>query len=224
MDGLLRAGGLRHHASSTISTPQVNVVLRGLNINGTGADNGILMTSSGSTLSVENCVISAFVSSAIALESLASVRIVDSILRANGSSGGSGVYADLGTSVTITGTKIFGSFFGVYVAGSATTFSIAAIADSNLSTNAHSVYVCANVSGSTAKASVTRSTLASNGSGVRLGNCVGTKVVTVSYNLVTGNTAGFWNEAAGTFETEGNNTLRQNTNNTLGTITTVSGG
>src|SRR5258705_13947862 len=43
----------------TIATPAVNMTLRGLNLNGIGANNGVLMTS-GNRLSVENCVIANF--------------------------------------------------------------------------------------------------------------------------------------------------------------------
>jgi hypothetical protein len=50
----------------------------------------------------------------------------------------------------------------------------------------------------------------------------GTLILTVSYTMVTENTIGFLNGGS-TFESLGNNTVRQNGTDTSGTITVVSG-
>ena len=70
----------------TIATAGINVILRGLNINGTGGSNGVVMTN-GNRLSIENCVISNFSSHGVDVRNGATVRIVDSLIRDNGGNG-----------------------------------------------------------------------------------------------------------------------------------------
>jgi len=67
----------------TIATPSVNVILRGLNINGLGGTNGINM-SAGSSLTVDNCVIANFTGSGIKVDAAGSViRISNTVLSGN---------------------------------------------------------------------------------------------------------------------------------------------
>jgi parallel beta-helix repeat protein len=205
----------------TISTAAVNVILRGLNINGIGATNGVLMTN-GSSLSIENSVISNFGSSGIAIEAPVTVRIVDTMFRDNA---GTGIYLDNGATASISGTKVFGNTYGIYVAvSSGTSTTTAGVADSNMSANYVGVYMCASSAGSTAHASVSRSTLLNNGYGIASNPCAGTHLLTASNNLVTGNSIEGFHNGSGTFESLGNNTLRQNGANTSGAITIVTGG
>ena len=70
----------------TIATPGVNVVLRGLSINGQGGNNGINMTA-GNKLTVENCVISNLAQNGINVNGTVTVRVTDTIVRDNSSVG-----------------------------------------------------------------------------------------------------------------------------------------
>jgi hypothetical protein len=207
----------------TIATIGVNVTIRGLNINGTGGDSGVVMID-GNTLSIENCVISNFpVGSGVDVSTAANVRIVDSLIRDSGT----GVYLRGGATATISGAKILGNSDGVYVDGTAITATIAAISDSIVmgpNGGRSGVYVVAtNVSG-TARMSVTRSTLSNNAYGAFANGAGGVTVLTLSNSMFTGNTtfALYQTGAGSTLESLGNNTVRQNGADTSGTITTVS--
>src|SRR6202162_4518086 len=96
----------------TINTAGINVILRGLNINGTGASYGAFMTN-GNRLWIEDCIISNFYSDGVAVYAPATVRIVDSIIRDSNT----GIYLDTGATATISGVKVLGNLnVGVLVA------------------------------------------------------------------------------------------------------------
>jgi len=61
-------------------------VLRGLNINGQGGNNGINMTA-GNKLTVENCVISNLTQNGINVNVVTTARVTDTIVRDNGGNG-----------------------------------------------------------------------------------------------------------------------------------------
>ena len=88
----------------TIATPGVNVVLRGIAINGQGGNNGISMTA-GNRLTVENCVISNLTQHGINVNTVATVRLTDSIVRDNG---GHGILLQNGAKATITRALLSG--------------------------------------------------------------------------------------------------------------------
>ena len=206
----------------TINTAGINVTLRGLNINGTGASYGVFMTN-GNRLSIEDCIISNFYIDGVAVYAAATVRIVDSIIRDSNT----GIYLDTGATATISGVKVLGNLnVGVLVAGfSASAVTTAAISDSVASGNGYGIYAYG-VAGATARASVTRATSSNNHYGITADSGPGIQVITVSDSLVTGNSqcglCQYSSAGTSTLESLGNNTVRQNTANTLGTITTVS--
>jgi Right handed beta helix region len=208
----------------TIATAGIKVILRGLNINGTGGQKGVFMTD-GASLSIENCVISNFSSQGVDVQAQATVRIVDSIIR---DIGNNGVYLYNGATATISGSKILGnSGVGVILYGGiAGTTTTAAISDTVLSGNFIGVDTFSPTAGSIVQASVTRSEITNGSYGAFSAGGDGTQIMTLSDNLVTGNSyAGLYQiTGAGTtiLESLGNNTVRQNVNNTIGTITTVS--
>jgi hypothetical protein len=109
------------------------------------------------------------------------------------------------------------------VSGVATTSAI--ISDSVLSANSSGVDVEAISNPSSARASMTRSTLSGNSVfGVYVHAISGgTALVTVGSNMVTGNSTGLSVGGAGTatLESIGNNIVRQDTTPVCGTITTV---
>jgi Right handed beta helix region len=207
----------------SIPTPGVNVILRGLSLNSTGAPIGV--AASASKLSIENCLISNFVSAGVTITGSATLQIFDSIIRGSGY----GVIIQDGPTATISGSKFLangntGISVASFAAGTTTT---AAISDSLVSGNHNGVFADAQGVGATARISVTRSTVSNNIFGVITGNGAGTQSAIASNNLVTGNSgAGFYQLGAtgtSTLESLGNNTVRQNGVDTVGTITAVSG-
>ena len=205
----------------TIATASVEVILRGLNINGTGGTNGVLMTN-GAQLSVENCVISNFsqVDGSGVRVSVqdATVRIVDSMVRENYW----GVLAENGANVTIGTSKFLGNTdVGVWVHGTTATTTTVAIGDSVFTNPNSSVLAASNFPGAVVRASVIRSTLSNSTFGPAVDSTGGTATLTISDNLVMGNQIAFFQQGAGaTLESAGNNTIRQNGPG-IGTITPV---
>ena len=201
-----------------IATASVNVTLRGLNINGIGAFNGVRMTN-GARLSIENCVISNFSNNGVYVGTNAVLRISDSLIRDNYE----GVWLESGPTATISGTKLVGNsdIAVVMNGGTASTTTAAAIDDTVVSGSTIAVFAGA-VTGAVVRASITRSTVANNGYGPSVAGGPGTELISIGYSMVTGNTiAGFSQAGAGTIESLGNNIVRQNGAD-IGTITTVS--
>ena len=206
-----------------IATAGVDVVLRGLNINGlggTGGNSGIWMTN-GSSLSIENCVISNFpTGSGVFVSTAVKVRVVDSLFRDNGS----GIYIQNGAKAFIAGVKVIGGAEGISIQGSPSgSTATASISDTVVSGTNFGIYAYAS-NASTVNVSVTRSTSSNNAYGI-MAEGAGT-TITVSNSMVTGNSAyGFYQAASGPpmFRSLGNNTVDQNGANSSGTITVISG-
>ena len=226
----------------TIATAGVNVVLRGLSINGQGGNNGINMTA-GNRLTVENCVISNLSQSGILVNAAATVRVTDSIVRDNA---GFGITLQNGVKATITRALVSGNVsFGLLLYGNTPSTSTLDIADSTVDGNGYGIFAFSKASTAILKLSVRDSRIVSNssvglaaqsdaGAATSLyasNNMVsnnatglaaqgaGAKVIS-SGNTVTGNTGnGFYNSGA-VFESAGNNTVRDNVGN-VGTITVI---
>jgi hypothetical protein len=204
----------------TIATAGVNVTLRGLNINGIGGGNGINMTN-GSRLAVENCVISNFSTHGIFVNAAAKVRVFGSLVRDNASGG---VFAQGGATVDVANSTFTGQgIFAINAEGSvaATTTSLN-VADSVVMGNGFGIGSRA-TNGNT-RATVTRTTISDTVTSALVSfNVSGTSVLTVSDSVVTMNSFGFVQSGgSATFESLGNNVVRQNTNPNQGTITIVS--
>jgi hypothetical protein len=206
----------------TIATPGVNVTLRGLTINGPGGNAGVYMTH-GSRLSVENCVISSLTgttAAAVWVNTAAKVRIIDSLFSNNkfGALLGGGATADIANSKFLR--NMFG---GISVGAPPSGTTTAAVADSVVTGSGVGVGARSQWAAGTARVSVIRTALTNQGAGVRAdSDAGGTAVATVSDSLVTGNTLGLVQQGAGAvLETLGNNTVRKNTTDILGTITAV---
>ena len=227
----------------TIATAGVNVVLRGLSINGQGGNNGISMTA-GNRLTVENCVISNLSQNGISVNTAATVRVTDSIVRDNG---GIGIYLLNGVKATVTRAVVSGNVNnGVYLLGNTPSTSTVDIADSTVDGNFNGIYAQSIVSTAILKLSVRDSRIVGNSNiglvvtssagaaaslyasnnmvannvyGLFVSNA-GAKVIS-SGNTVTGNVgAGFYNSSA-VFESAGNNTVRDNGSANGGTITVI---
>jgi len=227
----------------TIATAGVNVVLRGLSINGQGGNNGINMTA-GNRLTVENCVISNLGQYGISVNTAATVRVTDSIVRDNG---GGGIILQNGVTATITRAVVSGNVgnVGIYLFGNTPSTSTVDIADSTVDGNYYGIYALSTVSTAILKLSVRDSrivgnsnfgllavsyaggaasltasnNMVSNNAYGLIASGAGAKVISTG-NTVTGNTyAGFFNQT-GVFESAGNNTVRDNGPN-VGTFTVI---
>ena len=231
----------------TIATPGVNVVLRGLSINGQGGANGINMTA-GNSLTVENCVISNLVQQGVSVSGVTNVNITDSIVRRNG---GYGILFQNGVKGTITrvvasGHVGFGDN-GVRVQGFvANTTTTANIADSTFDGNGSGVVAFSNNAAAAVKVSVRDSRAVRNADGGLIAfSAVGGAVsLSASNNIVANNINGItaifagakvWASGntvsdnagsglvnnAGLFTSVGNNAIYGNGVNISGAITTV---
>jgi nitrous oxidase accessory protein NosD len=145
------------------------------------------------------------------------LRVVDSIIRDNGS----GILVDGGAQADISRTKIFGNTnYGVQVRalGGMTT---ASITDTVLSQNNYGAHAFSD--GGNARIYLRRVTASRNvAQGVMSESLSGTSVVAVGESLVTANGVGL-NQSGGTaiLRTLGNNHVAENTLDVSGTITTL---
>jgi len=228
----------------TIATAGVNVVLRGLTINGQGGNNGIIMTA-GNRLTVENCVISNLSLSGIIIYSAATVRVTDSIVRDNGAIGisllngvkatitravvsgnvnNSGIYLSGNTpstsTVDIADSTVDGNGYGIYVRSSVNTaILILSVRDSRIGGNSSFGLVAASTAGGAVSLTASNNMVSNNAFGLFVANA-GAKIISAG-NTVTGNAgAGFYN-SGGVFESAGNDTVRDNGSANVGTITAV---
>ena len=210
-------------AAVTIATASVNVILRGLNINGIGAANGILMTN-GASLSVENCVVSNFSNNGIWVRNAAKVRVSDSLVRGNTLDG---IAIEGGATGSVVGTKANANGrSGVIAEGNLPGLtSTVSVSDSDTSANQYGVVAYSSNPTGGARVSVMRVSATNNVfDGVSTqGPGAGPLTVSIGTSQVTGNGLGLANAGAGAFESIGNNLVRQNGSNTSGTITTVPG-
>ena len=209
-----------------IATAGVNVTLRNLNINGVGGQTGIDFTA-GDSLTIENCVVSNFTGRGVAIRATNStpvVRIAHSTLRRNQS----GVFIADSANVDVSNSQMTGNtIYGLYVEHLAGATADVAVNDSVSSGNGLGFLNYA--ANGAARMSLIRVT-ASNNTATGIYNWAeagGNAVVTVGSSMVTQNGNGYINEVSGgataTFETLGNNILRHNGLDTLGTITTIAG-
>jgi len=228
----------------TIATAGVNVVLRGLSINGQGGNNGINMTA-GNSLTIENCVISNLTQNGITVNAATNVNITDTIVRRNGNAG---IFVQNGVKATITRAVVSGNVNnpGIFLYGNTPSASTVDIADSTVDGNITGIYALSDVSTAVVKLSVRDSRIVGNtSSGVvaassagaaasltasnnmvsnnaygLVASGAGAKVISTG-NTVTGNTgAGFYNNSS-VFESAGNNTVRDNGSANVGTITVI---
>ena len=226
----------------TIATAGVNVVLRGLSINGQGGNNGISMTA-GNSLTVENCVISNLGQNGILVNAAATVRVTDSIVRDNGASG---IRLQNGVTATITRAVVSGNAnLGIHLFGTTPSTSTADIADSTIDGNNTGIYAISQVSSAILKLSVRDSRIVRNSNSglTAVSNAGAAASLTASNNMVANNNIGIGAFSAGAkvwasgntvsdnfgngllnsgalFETAGNNAVRNNGANG-GTITAI---
>ena len=205
----------------TIGTASVSVVLRGLTINGLGGSSGISMTN-GSKLSVENCVISNFTGGqGIDISTAATVRIVDTLLRDNGT----GISVRYGATADISNTKLVGNTYGIWTEGVAAGTTTTSVSDSVVTgSGTAGISAVGSLAGATARSEVIRTTVSNGGVGVAAQATAGTSVMTLSESMVSGNTTGLMQSQTGgtaTFNSLVNNTVADNGTASSGTIASL---
>jgi Right handed beta helix region len=122
----------------TIATPNINVTLRGITINGQGGGSGVM--SRGNQLTIENCVIANMQFFGISLSG-GVLRVINSIILNNG---GEGIFLTDGADANITRSYIGGNNAGVWAQGGKSGFTNANISDSVIDGNRREgVYVTA---------------------------------------------------------------------------------
>ena len=230
----------------TINVDNALVVLRGLTLNGSlGGVNGITFTgqtstASNTTLYVENCVISGFSGSGVNFARNGTLFISDLIARVNHNA----IVIDGSPSLPSTAAidqalMERNSFDGLEVRNATVAIRNSVVALSGST----GLYAIALAGGTTADLSVDNCQANHNFNGITSGGNSGTArvmlsnsvvslnanigviantngTVRVSNNTVTGNGTGLLQASSGVFESRGNNTIRGNTTETTGTITT----
>jgi hypothetical protein len=210
----------------TIATPGVNVVLRGLTINGLGGDAGILMTA-GAKLSIENCVISNFSITGslvnqhgVLVQTAAKVRMVNTLIRDNDI----GIEIQAGATADISESKFLGNLAaGIFANNSiASTTTSAAISNTVVVGSTIGIYALVDTATALAKMDIFRSIVSNNGIGVAANSAVGAASVSIRKSMVTGSsTHGLSKPFNGTMTSYGDNTLTNNTLDVAGTLTTA---
>lgn len=210
----------------------------------TGATNGILVSGAGAVVVVENCNISSMPQAAIRLNSSARMHVLATVMRGNGF----GAWISGGTATIARSTIVESAQYGVLVSGGGGTTIQVDITASVLDGNLYGVHAASNIDASVVKVSVHGSQLARNSIGISAATSIGSTSMAASGNnisnnsnagvyvngtasrmwlagnLVTGNGIyGLRQEGGGTLESAGNNNVRQNPFNTVGTIMKVAG-
>ncbi len=227
----------------TIATAGVNVVLRGLTINGLGGTYGVNMTD-GASLSIERCLIAKF-GHGLRAVTAADVRVLNSLFVKNTE----GIVLSGGATGTISQTQFLGNVdLAVWVtdsfAGSAITttayvdrslvkgggsgFAAQNLHDGNTSrlfvtdavvVGGSAVGVSSYTTAGTAYVSVRNSQLAGLAYGAMVNGASATLVA--SGNSIVNNGYGFYQLSSGVLESAGDNEVRSNTSNVYGAITTT---
>ena len=201
-----------------ITTPGVNVVLRGLTINGQGGASGVLM-SAGSKLSIENCVISNFngtLQIGVYVHTAATVRIVNTLVRDSAI----GMLFLGGAMVDISKSKLLGNDSGILMQSAAGITSTIAISNSVIAGGGTGIEVSSSTSGN-AQINIVRSAVTNNTvKGIVASATAGTASITLNKSLLSGNAIGFYKGTGGTLNSLGNNTITDNGSNT-GTLTLI---
>jgi hypothetical protein len=209
-----------------IATPGVRVVLRDLTLNGLGGTPMGVNMSAGASLDIDRCVISNMYVG-IFVFTAAGVRIADTVVRGN-DNGSSGVQVVGNASAEIVRSKFSGHAAGVQVEANIPGTTTVSVTDSVASGNTTGFLAFA--WGGNARMTLIRSTASNNpytglqnlatGAGI-------TSVMSVGSGLVSGSEFGIRNEsfsgAVATFESLGDNLVRQNDFPVTGTVTVVPG-
>ena len=209
-------------AGVTIATPGVDVTLRGLNINAIGGAMGVTM-SAGSSLAIENCVISNFSSAARVVSTGAKVRVADTTVRRNAAGL---VFSDGASAEVVNSRLVANTGAGLRVLGNnAAAITSISVTRSVSSQNDVGFIAFADTAGATARLSLTQSMASGNtNAGVQSeASGSGTAVVLIGYSTVSQNGIGLAQVNAGSsIVSTVNNVVELNTTDIAGTVTNTS--
>jgi len=197
----------------TIATASVNVVLRNLNINGTGAANGVVM-SAGTRLTIENCVISNFSGWGVHAQGGGAMRlrVVDTVVRDNSV----GVQVSDGAEATLTRTTLMGnSNAALRVTNNIGSTTTANLNDSVVTDNVNAgIWAEGLHNTGTARIFVTRTAVTTSLVALAATTGPGSAHVTVGQSMVSANGYGHYTNGPGAaIYSSGNNTFAGNTVN-----------
>ena len=216
--------GIAASTGSAISViaPGLNIVLRGLALNGIGATTGIAMSDAG-TLTVENCIVSGFTGNGISVTAPATVRIVDTIVRGNGTTAGDGIFVSGGSTASLNNVKMSrNQRAGLAVNDNGAGTSTVSVVNSDSTANEYG-FLAHRTSTGTARVAILRSSAAGN-SGAAVGVIGVQAQAAVSFSHLSSNNLAYYNEAdMGLLETYSNNVVRYNDNLNLGAVTPAVG-
>jgi nitrous oxidase accessory protein NosD len=206
-------------AAVKIDAPGADVVLRGLDIRGAGATNGVSMTN-GHSLSIERNVISDFPLNGVLVNTPASVRILDSVVRGNAN----GVQIQGGGTANVVRSAFLGNKGAGLMVNATVAATSAYVTDSVAAGNLLWGFGAFSMDGvALGRMAITRSTASNNGSAGFQTSTFAT--ISVSDSMSSGNAVGFANipgvTGIGTFETFGDNTVIGNGIAATGIITPV---
>ena len=210
--------GIAANTGTAVTITAGDVLLRGLNINSVGAAKGIDMTG-GSSLTIDNCVITNFPTAGVNVDGAFKVRVTDSTFRGSQN----GIVVQNGATLLVARSKFTGhNTFGVWVQGFPDgTTTVATVTDSISSGNVAAGFAVSAGGTAIGRLAVSRSTASDNDSSGIITSGPNAQAF-VSYSVITQNVIGL-NNSSGLLESQGNNTVRQNGTNTAGVITTISG-
>lgn len=199
----------------------VDVVLRGLNIDGVGAGGTGVSMKDGRSLAVENCVIANLAGTGILVTTAANVRVIESVLRGNAN----GARIQGGATADVVKSQFMGNAgVGLLVNADTAATTSATVSDSVASGSLVGFEVGSDKG--IGRMVVTGSTAAHNSQAGFLSSVsAGSAVMTVGNSTAARNYIGFsiipGVAGIATFETLGNNTVRQNGAASAGPIATV---
>lgn len=204
----------------TINGPGINVLLRGLTITSPGGGSSGVVLVDGSELTIEDCELSHFDR---ALEVWAyGASTVMNISRMIAHDNNYGVIVKWGATANISNSQILTSgSAGIIIWGGLSLTSNVFIADTLVTGNKSGLTRCIDDSagaGGTGNMSITRVTV--TGCDIAIG-ILSAGLMTISNSMVSGNNTAFAQSGPGAFHSLGNNHLSSNTNDTVGTITTI---
>jgi hypothetical protein len=209
----------------SITADNLKVALRNLVIAPfafSGGTDGVSLTGA-SLLTIEESLIAnlsgASLVKGVNVNGTGTARITNTTLRNNV---GTAVFAQNGANVSISGAKMLGNNYGVWVEARSATTTTAVVSDSIISGSFSGVVAFTNVSGANAKAFVTRSTIENATNALDCETTgVGSALCSVSGSMITNNVKAWLQSGTGSvIESLGNNHIRGNTTS-IGTLTPV---
>jgi hypothetical protein len=202
----------------TISTPGVNVLLRGVNVNAAGGAHGIYMTA-GASLTIQNSVIANALSTGVWFEAPGVLYVANSLVMNNAI----GLAVVQGKANVVHSRAYNNSLYGFSVGPPEGGTASLAIVDSFASGNGFG-FAASAPNGATSRLTVTRSSGVSNlnaGLYTNVGSS-GTGTAVVAGSMFSQNGVGMFANG-GTIKSFGDNLVDLNGTNTSGTITPLPG-